>query len=681
MKRLFALFLTILLCSGTLSNVYADQYNDADRFQKMEMLISYMMSDDDPTDGSQWNTESPNSFKWSYINGCMVSAMMALYETTGQEKYYNFADTYMSPFITTSYSSSAGYIAADNFKYANYTLDDLNNGKALIDLIKSGSPNSSKYKTALQSTLYNDILMYMLDGKNGLTTAEGNLWHKKVYPYQVWLDGIYMETPFWLQYELTIAQNSDSFKIAADNVTTQIQNIYDKLRNPDTGLYYHGYDAQANSTSGNYAPSSAMDWAKEDSGTSSNYWLRGIGWFAMALVDNIELMQKAESSFDADYSANISALTKIYNELMTSMLQYQDNDTKLWYQVIDKPSGEYNYLETSGSAAMSYAFLKGYNIGIADESFYNIGLDIFRGLCDNKLIYISNGTSVDLIDICGVAGLAGPNSGATSSSAKRAYKYNKRDGSYEYYVSENTVDNDAKGAAPLIFAYCEILKSGNYTPPSQVGNSINLGGENAVYTLLPTDFSTGTKTTNSTSGIFTVTANTDKSVTISDNYIDLAGSGSNTYRSIAFNLSDEATVDIYYYNQGSDDRNLLLCNDSDTLFSMTATAGGSVSSPLHSTCSINKDNTGDIYIYSAGKGIRITKIEVTYDNAVTGIIGDVDTNSTIDKKDAAILLKHISGIASITDNDKLKLADCNQDGSCNLTDVTAIMQYITENNL
>ena len=79
--------------------------------------------------------------------------------------------------------------------------------------------------------------MYMLDEKNELTTAEGNLWHKKVYPYQVWLDGIYMETPFWLQYELTISQNSDSFKTAADNVTNQIQNVYDKLRNPDTGLY------------------------------------------------------------------------------------------------------------------------------------------------------------------------------------------------------------------------------------------------------------------------------------------------------------------------------------------------------------------------------------------------------------------------------------------------------------
>lgn len=679
MKRLSALLLTVIISLSSLSVAYAAGTTDSDRFNKMELLISYMMSDDDPTDGSHWNTESPNAFKWSYINGCMVSAMMTLYETTGENKYYTFADTYMSPFISTTNSSSAGYIAASSFKYTNYTLDDLNNGKALIDLVNAGSSNSSKYKTALQSTLYNDILIYMLDKNNGLTTAEGNLWHKKVYPYQVWLDGIYMETPFWLQYELDIAKDATAFRTAADNVTQQIENVYTKLRNPDTGLYYHGYDAQADITSGNYNPSKAMSWAKEGSGTSSNYWLRGIGWYAMALVDNIELMQQAQSRFGEDYSANISTLTNIYTQLMDAMLNYQDSSTKLWYQVIDKPTGEYNYLETSGSAAMSYAFLKGYNIGIADKSYYNIGLDIFRGLCDNKLTYSANGSSVNLKDICGVAGLAGPNSGTTSISANSGYKYKYRDGSYEYYVSENTVSNDAKGAAPLIFAYCEILKFQGYTPPSQVGNTVNLGGESAVYTLMPSDIASGTITSDVNSGIFTVTANSQKSVSVSNGYIDLKGGGSKSYRSIKFSVSDEATVDVYYFNNSTSDRTLLLCNDTSTLMEMAATGGSSESSPLHSSYTISKENAGNIYIYSANSGIKVTKVIVTYNNAETALIGDVDRNGIIDSIDAATLLKHVSQIKTITDADVLKLADCNGDNSYNLTDVTAILQYINNN--
>lgn len=471
MKRFISLILSALLCIVPLS-VNAAETDDT-RYAKMDMLISQMMSDDDPTDGSQWNTENTTAFKWSYINGCMVSAMTGLYDTTGDSSYLTFADTYMEPFISESkVSSSAGYIAATSFKYTNYTLDDLNCGKALIDLIGYNSENSTKYKKALTDTLYSPLLTYMLSNQ---TTAEGNLWHKKAYPYQVWLDGIYMETPFYLQYELEIAESKTAFDTAANHITNQIENVYAKLRNADTGLYYHGYDAQADPKSGSYNKSSAISWASEGSGHSDNYWLRGTGWYAMALVDDIELLQQAEVKFGADYSQQISSLSAIYTELADSMLKYQDKSTHLWYQVIDNPdveNSQYNYLETSGSAAMAYSLMKAYNIGIADISYYKEGRDVFRGLCDNKLNYNSSGSAVTLCDICGVAGLAGPSSGKTSSSATRGPKHTARDGSYDYYVSERLVSDDAKGAAPLIFAYCEIMKYENALGDTNLDGSV-----------------------------------------------------------------------------------------------------------------------------------------------------------------------------------------------------------------
>lgn len=458
MKKILSAIISASVMISSLVTAYGAE-TDQSRFNKTEILIEQMMEETDPTDGSLWNKENTTSFKWSYINGCMASAMIQLYNVKNDNSYKDFADTYMSPFVSSSEDSTKGYIAANNFKYANYTLDDLNNGKALIELTALSSSNAQKYTTALKETLYNDILQYELKNQ---TTAEGNLWHKKNYPYQVWLDGIYMETPFWLEYELEIANNEASFVTAANNVTNQIENVYAKLRNSSTGLYYHGYDAQADKNSGSYNSANAVSWAEKDTGHSSNYWLRGTGWYGMALVDDIELMQSAEKKYGIDLSANINSLTNIYTDLMNSLLKYQDSNTKMWYQVIDKGGENYNYIETSGSAAISYCLMKGYNIGIAPVEYYNEGIDVFRGICDNKLKYTdSSNSQVTLTDICMTAGLAGPSANTTSKSATIGPKHTARDGSYDYYVSEKIVENDAKGVAPLIFAYCQIIKCNN----------------------------------------------------------------------------------------------------------------------------------------------------------------------------------------------------------------------------
>ena len=148
MKRILGLFLSITIMFSSAMPIYA-QETDETRIKKVEALIDEMLKEDGPENGSLWNKENTTAFKWSYINGCMVSAMLDLYEVKGDEKYKSFADSYMSPFISTTNNSTKGYIAADNFKFSNYTLDDLNNGKALIELVALNSSNSTKYKNVI----------------------------------------------------------------------------------------------------------------------------------------------------------------------------------------------------------------------------------------------------------------------------------------------------------------------------------------------------------------------------------------------------------------------------------------------------------------------------------------------------------------------------------------------------
>ncbi len=448
MKRLTAF---IMLITFSISmNIHICYAQNDKSYDKMELMIEGALEDSDPTDGSPWNRESPSAFKWSYINGCMISAIMDIYDIKGDSRYLDFANTYMGHFMGTTNNSKTGYInSKTGFDYTKYTLDDLNSGKALIALTTANASNSSKFKKAVSQTLYTDILQYIVKNQK---TAENSLWHKKSYPYQVWLDGIYMETPFWLEYELEIGNDKDKFMYAADHVVNQIKNVYDKLRDPATGLYYHGYDAQADKTSGSYDRSNAQSWAEKDTGHSANFWLRGTGWYAMALTDDIDIMTRAEKKFGIDLTDKKEYIAKIYTELMDSLLKYQDSSTKLWYQVIDKGSQQYNYIETSGSAAIAYSLMKGCNIGIADESYYNKGLEVFNSLYENKIVY-KDDTHVKVIDICQTAGLGG-----SSSSAVSGPRHTSRDGSYEYYVSEKKVDDDAKGMAPIIFAYCEILR-------------------------------------------------------------------------------------------------------------------------------------------------------------------------------------------------------------------------------
>ena len=354
-----------------------------------------------------WNIEKALEGKavgWNYIDGCMILALLEIYQTTGEEKYYEFANAFIDHRVRED-GSISGYSVDE------YNLDNVNAGKTLFALYDING--KEKYRRAID-LIYSQV-------QTQPRTAEGNFWHKKIYPNQVWLDGMYMAQPFYMEYETRF-----NGKKNYEDIFGQFHNVIEHMRDPKTGLYYHGYDA-----------SRTVFWCDKETGLSQNFWLRALGWYSMALLDTLdkcEVCRECEEEYEY--------LKQAFVDLTDSMLKLQD-ESGLWYQLPALGGKEPNYLETSGSAIMAYSLLKGVRLGFLPENYRVYGLKAFRGIC-NAYLKEKNG-QLSLGGICLVAGL-GPADNP------------RRDGSFAYYVSEPVVEDDAKGVGPLLLAYTEMRR-------------------------------------------------------------------------------------------------------------------------------------------------------------------------------------------------------------------------------
>ncbi len=372
--------------------------------QLLDEYIDYLMDHSD-SEHPAWNLEmirSGKCNKWNYIDGCMITGILERYEITGEARFLDFADRFMSGFVEED-----GRIRT--YDPAEYSLDNVNPAKNLITLYDL--TGKEKYRKALE--LVRSQLSTMP------RTPEGNFWHKLIYPNQVWLDGIYMALPFYMEYEKRFDAQKD-----CEDICRQIANVEIRMRDPKTGLYYHGYDA-----------SRKMYWADPDTGCSPNFWLRAEGWFILGLVDVLEIMK------DLPMRAESVHLQHMLLDLAKALSKYQD-PSGLWYQLIALPELAGNYLETSGTALISAALLKAVRLGFLPESFRAVGEKAFYGIVDHRLTKNADGTPC-VTGICLVGGLGGEQ---------------HRDGSTAYYLSEPVVQNDAKGVGPLLLAYTEMLR-------------------------------------------------------------------------------------------------------------------------------------------------------------------------------------------------------------------------------
>ena len=345
-----------------------------------------------------YDSLSPNQ-RWNYEQGLMLVALRRMWQYTNDRRYFDFIKGNVDQFVEESGSIKT-------YKYEDFNLDNVAIGRELLTVYEA--TKEKKYKSAA------DTLRKQL--QNQPRTKEGGFWHKQIYPYQMWLDGLFMAEPFYAWYALMTKEARDY-----NDIVNQFVFIYKHTRDPKTGLLYHGWDE-----------SRQQRWADPKTGCSPHFWGRAIGWYEMALVDVLDILPK-------DY-ARRKELLLILKDVSATLLKFQDKKTHLWYQVLDQGTREGNYLEASASSMFAYAFARGANRGYLDKSYLATAKNTFKGIVKNLVTVDKNGF-LDLLHTCQGAGLGG-----------KPY----RDGSYEYYISEAQRTNDMKGYGPFLLAAIEI---------------------------------------------------------------------------------------------------------------------------------------------------------------------------------------------------------------------------------
>lgn len=337
--------------------------------------------------------------KWCYEFGLILKALEAVWRRTGDIKYYNYIKDNIDRFVYPQ-----GNILA--YDTGELNLDHINPGKVLLFLYSETS--DERYKKAA------DILRQQLyiQPRN----LKGGFWHKRIYPHQMWLDGIYMSSPFYAQYASMFNQPE-----AFDDIAKQVILLWENARDPKTGLLYHAWDE-----------SKGMKWANEVTGCSPHFWGRAMGWYSMALVDILDYFPESHHER--------ARIIDIFRNLIDALVSVQDKTTGVWYQVVDMGTEKGNYLESSASCMFTYSIIKGIRMGYIDASYTQSAIEAYNGIF-NQFVEIYDNNLVTLNNVCSVAGLGG-----------NPY----RDGSFSYYISEPVVANDYKGYGPLILASAEI---------------------------------------------------------------------------------------------------------------------------------------------------------------------------------------------------------------------------------
>jgi unsaturated rhamnogalacturonyl hydrolase len=295
------------------------------------------------------------------------------------------------------------------YKASDYTLDNILPGRSLLMLYKV--LNSEKY--------YKGTVLLRKQLIEHPREPEGGFWHKKRYPNQMWLDGLYMAGPFYTEYAATFHEDVDF-----DDIANQFILMEKHSRDAKTGLLYHAWDQ-----------SKKERWANPQTGLSANFWGRADGWFMMGLVDVLD-------QFPANHPKR-AALLAILNRLAAAITNYQDKSTGVWYQVLDKAGQKDNYLESSASCMFVYALAKGVREGYLPQKYQPVAQKAYQGIIKQFIETDVNG-QVNLNGICGAVGLGG-----------NPY----RDGSYQYYTSERPVTNEPKGVGAFMLASTEMERS------------------------------------------------------------------------------------------------------------------------------------------------------------------------------------------------------------------------------
>jgi len=343
--------------------------------------------------------ESGKPARWTYDFGVVLKGIEGVWLRTADRRYFEHIRQGLDYFVNADG-------AIRTYQLDDYNIDNINLGRSLLLLYKV--TGEDKYRKAA------DTLRQQL--KTHPRTSEGGFWHKKIYPSQMWLDGLYMGEPFYAEYAATFHEDA-----AFDDIARQFVLMELHSRDAKTGLLYHGWDE-----------SRKQRWADPATGRSPNFWGRAMGWYAMALVDTLEL-------FPQDHPQRATLLA-ILKRLAVAIEKYQEPESGLWYEVLDKGGQKGNYLEASASCMFVYALAKAVRLGYLPANYLGVAQTGYREVTA-RFIETEPTGQVNLKGTVSVAGLGG-----------NPY----RDGSYEYYLSEKVVTNDPKGVGAFLMASNEI---------------------------------------------------------------------------------------------------------------------------------------------------------------------------------------------------------------------------------
>ncbi|MCC8018852.1 MAG: glycoside hydrolase family 88 protein [Rikenellaceae bacterium] len=345
-----------------------------------------------------WMIDFSKAPKWSYVMGLEIGAILEF-----GKRYNNYTEIIdyaldYADIIVQPDGSITTYRSSD------YNIDQLNSGKYLMDVYEL--TGEEKYRLALDM-LFNQM-------KKHPRTSEGGFWHKQIYPHQMWLDGLYMGSPFLARYA---SEFLDDPTPVYDDVVMQFELAARHTYDPATGLWKHAWDE-----------SREQFWADPDTGQSKHTWGRALGWYMMALTDVLDYLPE-------DYAGRES-ISDILRQVADAVIRYRDPESGVWYQVMDQPGREGNYLEATCSSMFSYSLLKAARRGYLPESYWQAGKEAFNSTVMNFISVDLNGV-ISLEQCCAVAGLGGSD---------------RRDGTFDYYVNERIIANDPKGVGPFILA-------------------------------------------------------------------------------------------------------------------------------------------------------------------------------------------------------------------------------------
>ena len=356
--------------------------------------------------------------KWSYVMGIELEAMLDTYNRYGNEAIKDYCKLYTDTMI-----NARGDIRG--YRLEDYNLDQIRTGHFVARMYQQ-FPEKKNLK-ALQT------LMKQLEKQP--RTKEGVYWHKAIYAYQVWLDGIFMGLPYYTLTANMLLKGKKAQKIY-DDAVDQIKKTYERTLDAKTGLNRHAWDETRQ-----------MFWADKQTGLSQHCWGRAQGWYTMALVELLDALPESYSR-----RGEVAALLK---KDLDAVIKWQDKKSGVWYQVMDSPERDGNYLEATCSSMFAYALLKAYRKGYVGAKYRDAGIRAYRGII-NRFVKVNPDKTISLTQCCAVAGLGPGMSDAVKKAAPRVRENKRRDGSYRYYLSEPVRDNDAKGIGPFIWASLEM---------------------------------------------------------------------------------------------------------------------------------------------------------------------------------------------------------------------------------